>query len=413
MSANHLSDAGRGSNPNRLDFVDLVKKYPNRKFLLVEPEYKQVFPSIGLLKISTFLKQQGHTVRYVRGTKAIEGEFDNVLMTTMFSFDWDICLNTFFHYYERFQNSRFFIGGVYASLFPDHVEKCTGIKPTIGSIPEVDECGLDYSLIPLKDDDGACHIFTTKGCPNRCSFCGVPALEGEPRIINSWKNHIRDGAKFVYIHDNNIIALGDEHFSSVIRHMKDLNCKYIFDNGFDCRLFNEHHANLLKDSRISEIRFAFDSKNQDGHIQRAIRHCIDSGIRPSKIKVFILYNYKDDLEDALYRATEVANLGAQPWAMRYKPLKWLNPGRIYVSPKWSKEDVVVFNHYVNRFGVIRRYTYSDYKSARLKPKHKKTFRLPISDKKIQKFVSMDEESVFSNHAFVSNFFSKQNENNDD
>ena len=103
------------------------------------------------------------------------------------------------------------------------------------------------------------HIITSRGCTRNCKFCGTKILEPELRIIKNWRNHFLSGGDYAVIHDNNILALDDDHFQDVIDHLRRRKLRFLFDNGFDCRLFEKTHAKLLKTARITEVRFSFDS----------------------------------------------------------------------------------------------------------------------------------------------------------
>lgn len=335
------------------------------KALLVEPEYKAKFPSIGLLKFSTFLKQKGYSVKYVKGEKLIKGDFDEILITSFFTYDWRVTVDTIKHYLNAFQSSNIRVGGIYASLLPDHIYQKSGVIPHYGCIPEVDECSPDYNLLPRHFFKETSQVFTSRGCNRSCTFCGTKILEPDRRLILNWKKHFLPGGKYAFIHDNNILAQKESHFFEVINFLKEGELAFMFGNGLDCRLFTYPCAKALRKTPITEIRFAFDTLKQDGFTQDAIRLCKKAGIPASKIKVFILYNYKDDLDDALYRAEEVFQLGANPWACRYKPLDWLHPNITYIDEDWELEDLHYFNSYVNRYNIMKKFTYDEWKERKL------------------------------------------------
>lgn len=334
--------------------------------LLSDPHPNR-YPSIPLMKLSTFLKERGYRTTYCTGKPRGEGAHDLILITTLFTFHWRDYVASANEFKRLYPGARILIGGAYASLFPEQVEKYTGIRPVIGNIPEVDECRPDLSLVIKHSTVNESHIFTTKGCPRGCEFCGSARMENNPYVIRSWKEHIHPGATFCTIHDNNILAHGDDHFADVMEHLASSKMKHMFDNGFDCRFFDRHHARLITKTRFKEIRFAFDTMDEDGFLQNAISLCKEEGIRPTKIKVFILYNFKDDLEEALYRASEVHKLGARPWAMRYTPLVWGNDTRKYIGERWTRPELALFNKYINRFGVMRSMSFEEFSISKKRP----------------------------------------------
>ena len=70
------------------------------KVLLVEPKYKNKYPPMGLMKISTYHKMLGDDVRFVKGiNENIDEEvWDRIYVTTLFTFDFDISIETIRHY---------------------------------------------------------------------------------------------------------------------------------------------------------------------------------------------------------------------------------------------------------------------------------------------------------------------------
>ena len=76
------------------------------KILLVEPNYKNKYPPIGLMKISTYFKQKGDFVEFHKGLMP-QSEvlaFNKVFITTLFTFDFDMCVQTIKYMWEESQH---------------------------------------------------------------------------------------------------------------------------------------------------------------------------------------------------------------------------------------------------------------------------------------------------------------------
>lgn len=333
----------------------------SRSVLLSDPHPGRYF-SIPLAKLSTYMKSRGYRTAYHGGPPKRMGSYDYIFISTLFTFHWRDYVAAVNEYKKLYPEAKILIGGAYASLFPDQVARHTGVRPIVGNIPAIDECKPDLDLIREHSTPEEAHIFTTKGCPRGCEFCGSAIMEDKPYIIKSWESHIPPKVRFCTIHDNNILAHGDDHFTNVISHLSENKIKHMFDNGFDCRLFESHHARILSKAPFREIRFAFDTMEEDGHLQNAIKLCVENGIKAHKIKVFVLYNFKDNLQDAVYRAKEVSLLGATPWAMRYTPLIWGNDSSRYIGEGWNNSELIMFNRYVNKYGFIRKMYFEEFKS---------------------------------------------------
>lgn len=206
------------------------------RVLLVEPNYKNKYPPMGLMKISTYHKMLGDEVRFVKGfdPEVDEEVWDRIYVTTLFTFDFDTDVQTINHYKLLVNDiSDLYVGGIMASLMPDKIVASTGIERShiltglftdtsvVGDDNNinVDELPLDYDILeqidykyPAGDNYFA---YTTRGCPNHCSFCAVPILEPNFRVTNNIIDQIRTidekyGPKqHLLLLDNNVLNAVD------------------------------------------------------------------------------------------------------------------------------------------------------------------------------------------------------------
>ena len=271
----------------------------NRKILLIEPNYKNKYPPMGLMKLATYYRMVGDDVRFYKGDmrslaaelicddlinhlsiiltevfwkdyypilfnfiklgkyafleseKIFEDEivldalkqyrkkykdkeyftkprFDKVGITTLFTFYWDITIDTINFAKQLCKKpDDVMVGGIMSSLLPDEVYEATGIKPFVGLLNEpgvidkgnkliIDELPLDYSILEEIDyvypANNAYFAYMTRGCVNKCKFCAVPKLEPEYCDYINLKKRIeftdkRFGArKDLLLLDNNVLA---------------------------------------------------------------------------------------------------------------------------------------------------------------------------------------------------------------
>lgn len=206
------------------------------KVLLVEPNYKNKYPPMGLMKISTYHKQLRDEVRFVKGFSSdVDKEvWDRIYITTLFTFDFDVDVETINHYKLLVNNiDNLYVGGIMASLMPDKIAEATGIERShvltglftdtsvVGDDNDinVDELPLDYDILeqvdykyPAGDNYFA---YTTRGCPNHCSFCAVPILEPNFHVTNNIIDQIKTidekyGPKqHLLLLDNNVLNTPD------------------------------------------------------------------------------------------------------------------------------------------------------------------------------------------------------------
>lgn len=286
-----------------------------RKVLLIEPNYANKFPPIGLMKISTYYRNLGNwdvvfykgdlttfvieriadkcitelelidnsidwTIRkdrifdyiksrkhealesigvndsnfellllgklddyknyYWKGIWKLEPEWDRVCVTTLFTFYWDITVNTINFAKLLVKNLKDLnVGGVLASIQPDKLYEATGVRPSVGVLNKpgifdkddtqiIDELPLDYSILDEIDYkypmSNAFYGYMSRGCIRHCPFCAVPTLEPvyTPYIsltdrINGIRERYGD-QKDLLLMDNNVLA--SERFEDIINEIK-------------------------------------------------------------------------------------------------------------------------------------------------------------------------------------------------
>lgn len=273
-----------------------------KKVLLIEPNYSNKYPPIGLMKLSTYYKNRGWDVvfykgdlklfvierladrcieelsivdnsidwrvkkdilveviknrtkqhdeelelekseyqllligivqkykdNYRKGTWKHEPEWDRVGVTTLFTFYWDITVETIEFAKLLVKNPKdLMVGGVLASIQPKELEAATGIKPFVGilNIPGqldegdtqiIDELPLDYSILDEIDYkypmSNAFYGYTSRGCIRHCAFCAVPTLEPVYTAFIPLRERVK-GIRELYgdqkdmlLMDNNVLA---------------------------------------------------------------------------------------------------------------------------------------------------------------------------------------------------------------
>lgn len=280
----------------------------NRRVLLLEPNYKNKFPPIGLMKLATYFRLRGDDVVFYKGDLkefvinqitelciAKLSELDNSIdwklrsdkislyikyrkreyldqigledseialilvpwleyykkyyhsgeykkhpqwdwvgVTTLFTFYWDITIETIEFAKTMVKDLKnLMVGGVLASIQPKEIEKATGIRPHVGTLHSpgkdidednpyiIDELPLDYSILDEIDyeyvDSGAFFSYATRGCIRHCPFCAVPLLEPQFQSYLPLKERI-DRTRRLYgdqqnllLMDNNVLASKDLH----------------------------------------------------------------------------------------------------------------------------------------------------------------------------------------------------------
>lgn len=307
-----------------------------RRVLLLEPNYKNKFPPIGLMKLSTYFRTRGDEVVFYKGdlrdfviqqiveeclTKLYQidnsinwklradkitlyikyrkkdylnsiniddseyailvytwleyykkfyysGEYrkhprwDWVGVTTMFTFYWDITIETIEFAKTMVKDVKnLMVGGVLASIQPNEIEAATGIKPHCGTLHTpgeidkddnriIDELPLDYSILDEIEyeypDSGAFYSYATRGCIRQCPFCAVPIIEPKYQQYLPLQERIKRTRRLfgdqrnLLLMDNNVLASGE--LSKIIADIKACGfakgAKFIVPNQYDIAIRN-------------------------------------------------------------------------------------------------------------------------------------------------------------------------------
>lgn len=368
----------------------------HRNILLMEPGYRNKYPPLGLMKLAQYhqsFSRGKDNIVFAKGEndpKLEDYYWDRIYITTLFSFEWKktaLCIDKARELVNR-RNRKIFVGGIAASLMSDEfkaVEKWQGIRFISGlldgapaqalqltghdfgckdySSPPIEEHLPDYGILdqidyqyPVND---AYFGYASRGCIRKCSFCGVPKLEGGQRIMPPISKLVRgiDDSygikKDLILMDNNFSAA--PNFNEVVAEIRDLGFtpgarlkrngtvskrRVDFNQGVDARLLSKN-LNLLKGLSticISPLRIAFDHlglrKPYETSIREAAQHDITS------LSNYMLYNFHDTPDDLYHRLIlniELNNeLGIRIWSfpMRYQPVNLKD--RSFVGKNWNR-----------------------------------------------------------------------------
>ena len=367
--------------------------------LLIEPNYANKYPPLGLMKISTFHKQMGDCVVFAKGSlsdELAEKKWDRVYVTTLFTFEWEKTRKSIEYALTVVKNKeKVFVGGIMATLMPELfletfptinlVEGLLNREGTLGLRDEkcIDRLTPDYDILddveykyPATD---AYFLYMTRGCGMKCQFCAVQTLEPEYVPYISIRDQIaevdrRFGAKRnLLLMDNNVLR--SNKFDIIVDELIELGfgkgCTYHsphtskplqryidFNQGLDAKLLNEHKAKRLGELAISPARIAFDHIEDEEQYKLALELCAKNGIK--YLSNYILFNgeeftgkgqhYRADTPEDLYARMRVSmdfcdelndkyghdgRVHIFSFPMKYIPLNATD--RSFVGTHWNKK----------------------------------------------------------------------------
>ena len=303
--------------------------------LLIEPNYKNKYPPLGLMKISYFHKHI-HKDYVIFAKGRLPEEFDNkkwdrVYVTTLFTFEWEETKKSIEYALKVVKDTgRVYIGGIMSTLMPELFAKHfptvinnTGLldkKGTLGLEKEegIDRLPPDYSILEdIKEqyvypwNDGY-FLYMTRGCGMKCQFCAVQTLEpdyipyisireqiakidevaGQKRDLLLMDNNVLRSKDFDKIIDE-IIELGFGKGAKFTNPKTGAKCnRYVdFNQGLDAKLMTEHKAKRLGEIALRPARIAFDHIEDESYYKRALEMCAKNGIK--YLSNYILFNGED------------------------------------------------------------------------------------------------------------------------
>ena len=351
-----------------------------KKILLIEPNYKNKYPPLGLMKISTYHKIKGDEVTFFKGCsrELKEQQWDRIYVTTLFSFYWEKTKKTIKYYRNSVKEIEdFLVGGILATTMYNELIQETGIIPFKGLLDKpgilgdddiiIDEITPDYSILNDIDykypSNNAYFSYMSRGCSNKCKFCAVPFLEPKYKDYISIKGQIKDinkkfgGKRNLLLMDNNVLA--SKHFDKIINEIIELGFykdakysyqknnrkrsikRYIdFNQGIDARLLTEEKMKRLAEINIRPLRIAFDDIKLKNLYVEKVRLANKYGIK--HLSNYILYNFDDTPED-LYERLKInidlnkeLELNIFSFPMKYIPIN-AKDRKFIDKPNWNRK----------------------------------------------------------------------------
>lgn len=370
----------------------------DRNILLIEPDYKNKYPPLGLMKIAQYHGPRGKRdrVRFIKGRdqSALNEAWDRIYVTTLFSFEYPKIAETIDFALEvaNEQADKVFVGGIAASLMHQRFldeSRWHGVRFIKGLLTDAPAKALqlddfaeelysddlagkpiedlipDYSILdhidyryPVRD---AYFAYTSRGCIRKCHFCGVPKLEGMQRDTDSLTGVVRaidelyGPRKDLMLMDNNVVA--SARFREIIAEIRDLGFtpgaklqrpgqrmpvqrRVDFNQGVDARILCKDRMYLRELSSIAlrPLRIAFDHLGVRKPYEQAVRFAHEFGL--NELSNYMLYNFHDGPDDLFERMRlNVAlneELGVRIWSfpMRFQPTD--RPDRGHIGEKWTR-----------------------------------------------------------------------------
>ena len=374
-----------------------------KNILLIEPGYPNKYPPLGLMKLAAYHGPFGRNdrVTFVKGNdpEVMFEPWDRVYVTTLFSFEWKRTAEAIDFAIKAAggQQEKVFVGGIAATLMHEQFiiePRWAGVRFVKGLLDgppamalqlsanefefghndlvgtPIEELVPDYSILDQVDYGYPVHDayfgYASRGCVRKCSFCGVPQLEGPQRDmppLSNWINGIKERhgeKKDLVLMDNNVAAA--PKYQEIIAEIADLGFhadatmtrddnrrvkrRVDFNQGVDARILAKSPMYLREMSKIciSPLRIAFDHIGVRKPYETAVKMAAANKI--TSLSNYMLYNFMDTPVD-LYQRMRVnidlnQELSVRIWSfpMRYQPVNLKD--RSHVGKNWNRYQLRSF-----------------------------------------------------------------------
>jgi len=294
-------------------------------------DHDSVKPNLALMKLSAFYKKQGWGVQLDMPLFPA----DKVYVSKVFSFSPPV----------NYPGDCIVGGPGYdiASRLPDAID---------GMMPDYSLYGCDYSM-----------GYTSRGCPNDCGFCIVPAGEGRPRAVGDIYNFWNKKHNRIVLMDSNIL-FDKGHFMRITEQVRKERLCVRFEQGLDIRRIDREVGVQLARLNYDRIAISWDTKRVEPAFMRGLDILLDY-VSPSRVLVHILTGFDTTFLYDYRRVTYVRQRGLVPFVMVYNKVQ--HDTRLTVLQHWANSRYIAnlpFHRYLHNNNLLHHFDDTTLRSLR-------------------------------------------------
>jgi hypothetical protein len=276
---------------------------------------------------------------------------DMILMTSMMTYWYPGVRETVSRLKARWPDVPLLLGGVYATLCPEHARARSGADevipgPLAGAAAALGaRLGLEldssrappaHHLLPHAD---AAALRTSVGCPLRCAYCGVrrlhPRHETFPpaRVEQEVRAIARLGIREIAIYDDALLA-SPERALEILERIAGLGLPLRLHAaaGLGCRGLSAEVARAMRRAGFATIRIGLETsdpvaqarlgaKLTTGELEAALVNLETAGYARHEIGVYVLAGLPGQRRAEIEQSIDlVLRLGARPHLSEYTPV---------------------------------------------------------------------------------------------
>lgn len=269
---------------------------------------------------------------------------------------------------EHFPRSPVILGGIYATLCPDHARRhcgadlvfpgvaggkllshladLTGLRPQ--SAPEVNPGERPYPSLDLLPHLPFIPLLTSWGCPFGCDYCASRLLQPhfQQRRTHAvveelmyWQDRL--GLQDVAFYDDALLFRAEEHLLGILEELAQRGRTFRFHtpNAVHARFLTPEVAKWLKRANFATLRLGvettalgaarLDRKLAAGELEEALANLKEAGFARKDMGVYLLLGLPGQADaEVAASIRRVHALGATPILAQFSPI----PG----TPLWPK-----------------------------------------------------------------------------
>jgi radical SAM superfamily enzyme YgiQ (UPF0313 family) len=263
---------------------------------------------------------------------------------------------------EVFPDTPVILGGVYATLLPEHVQRTIqpdflvagpGETKILKILADIFNLNYDDFNIPSDIDDypypaidlinhpDYLIVMTARGCPFNCSFCAqkqisMPFTQRNPdKVVDEMvyhynQYHLRDFA----FYDDALFINKDRHIKPILHKIIEqrLPLRFHSPNGLFPRYIDCELAEMMFRSNFKTVRLSFETSNEErgpdmhdkisnqGMID-AVHNLLLAGYKAKDLEAYILMGLPgQDVQEVLSSMVFINNLGVKVRLASYSPI---------------------------------------------------------------------------------------------
>ncbi len=285
---------------------------------------------------------------------------DLILVTSSMTYWYPGVMETIRFLRDHFPGEPIMLGGIYATLCPDHARMNSGadrvlsgpwgegkmkiIADALGE--KADRQSENFSSWPYPVFDlyrrvGYVSLLTRLGCPFSCAYCassrlsrGLEARSADSVIkeILHWKR--RFGVNNFAFYDDALFIDASEHIVPILRYLirKKISCLFHTPNALHVRAIDEETAGLMFGSGFKTIRLGLETSDEslqaetggkvdNREFRTAVRNLKRAGYKREEIGVYLLVGLPgQNAQQVSASIAFVKENGARPMLVEYSPI---------------------------------------------------------------------------------------------